>query len=97
MTEDRTGTDAALLAAIAAELENADADEAAAIAVALGAHLSDRERAAAAAATDDATPDWEGRRWAYAGRLGRKHGRHVRVPESAPADPWAAASRADRL
>lgn len=97
MSEDLTDTDAALLAAIAAEVENADTDEAAAIAVALGAHLSDRERAAAATAMDDAAPDWEGRRWAYAGRLGRKHGRHVRVPESAPADPWAVAGRADRL
>jgi len=78
--------------------DDADDAEAAAIAAAVAAHLRDGELAAAAAAADgDADDGWAGERWAFAGRVDRLTGRSVRVPESAPTDPWAAAGRADRF
>ena len=76
--------------------DDANDAEAAAIAVAVAAHLRDRE-AAAAAAEDDSAPSWDGNRWSFAGRVERLQGRSVRVPDGAPADPWAAAGRSDRL
>jgi len=76
--------------------DDADDAEAAAIAVAVAAHLRDGERAAAAAAADD-EPDWEGERWSFAGRVDRLQNRSVRVPVDAPTDPWTAAGRADRF
>jgi hypothetical protein len=76
--------------------DDADGDEAAAIAAAVGAHLTDLERAAAAAAGDD-EPTWTGRKWAFAGRLDSTAGRSGRVPDGAPADDWTAAGRADRF
>ena len=75
--------------------DDADDDEAAAIAAAVGAHLRDAERAAAAAG--DAEPTWEGKRWAFAGRVERSQGRSVRVPQNAPTDAWSAAGRTDRF
>jgi hypothetical protein len=77
-------------------LATADADEAAAVAAAIGAHLRDSEVAAAAAAGDEAET-WTGRRWAFAGRLDRDRDTAVRVPDGTPTDPWTAAGRADRL
>jgi len=73
--------------------------EAAAIAAAVAAHLRDGERAAAAraAAAADDNPDWEGKRWSFAGRVDRLQNRSVRVPVDAPTDPWTAAGRADRF
>jgi len=53
-------------------------------------------RRAAAAAADD-NPDWEGKRWSFAGRVDRLQNRSVRVPVDAPTDPWTAAGRADRF
>jgi len=77
--------------------EHADDAEAAAIAAAVAAHLRDGERAAAAAAAAaDDNPDWEGKRWSFAGRVDRLN-RSVRVPVDAPTDPWTAAGRADRF
>lgn len=73
--------------------EDATEDEAAAIVAAIGAHLTDRERAAAG----EARPAWRGRKWAYAGRLAAVSGRGGRVPDEAPGDPWTAAGRADRF
>ncbi|WP_235027985.1 hypothetical protein [Halorubrum sp. JWXQ-INN 858] len=75
--------------------DDADDAEAAAIAAAVGAHLRDREVAAAEAADDDAS--WHGRRWAFAGRVDRLQGRPVRVPTGTPTDPWTAAGRIDRF
>ncbi|WP_247728957.1 hypothetical protein [Halovivax limisalsi] len=69
--------------------------EAAAIAVAIGAHLRDRERAAAATETDGES--WDGRRWAFAGRLAAISSSSGRVPSAAPTDPWTAAGRSDRF
>ena len=84
--------------AVAASLETADPEEAAAVAAAIGAHLRDRELAAAAlAAEDDGEDGWTGRKWQFAERLGRAAGRSVRVTEGAPDDPWTAAGRVDRL
>ncbi|WP_079890736.1 acc operon protein [Halococcus agarilyticus] len=76
--------------------DDADSGEAAAIAAALGAHLRDEAAAAAEATTDD-EPSWEGGRWRFAGRVSQLQHRDVRVPLDAPTDPWAAAGRTDRL
>ena len=75
--------------------ENASAEEAAAIVAAVGAHLRDRE--VAAAATDDSDDHWEGKRWSYAGRIRAQQRRFVRVPTDAPTNPWTAAGRTDRF
>lgn len=78
--------------------DDADDAEAAAIAAAVAAHVRDGERAAAAAAAAaDDEPNWEGDRWAFAGRVDRLQNRSVRVPVDAPTDPWTAAGRADRF
>jgi len=74
---------------------NADDEEAAAIAAAIGTHLRDRE--AAAAAADDDRSGWRGTRWGFAGRMESVRGRRVRAPATAPSDPWTAAGRLDRF
>jgi hypothetical protein len=76
--------------------DDADDAEAAAIAAAVAAHIRDGEAAAAAAAANE-DPDWDGKRWAFAGRIDRLSGRSIRVPADAPTDPWTAAGRADRF
>jgi len=73
----------------------ATGDEAAAIAAAVAAHLRALEAAAAAADAD--ADGWDGRRWAFAGRLVALGGRPVRVPDAAPTDAWTAAGRSDRF
>jgi hypothetical protein len=95
-------TDDPPLADLAASLElpeDADTDEAAAIVAAIGAHLRDREVAAAAAAESGGETDgWPGRKWAFAGRVDVLRGRRaVRVPDGAPANAWSAAGRTDRF
>ena len=81
--------------------DDADAEEAAAIAAAVAAHTGDSERAAAAVAAAtaaDAEPTWEGERWGFAGRVASTDGRRIhRVPDGAPTDRWTAAGRADRF
>lgn len=68
--------------------------EAAAIVAAIGAHVSDLERAAAVAAAEDATEEkWNGNRWAFAGRVSGENGWNGRVPTEVPTDPWTAAGR----
>lgn len=67
-------------------------EEAAAVAAAISAYLSEQERAAA---TTDRT--WDGSRWTFAGRLDAVSGRSGRVPTDAPRDPWTASARADRF
>ncbi|SNZ05024.1 hypothetical protein SAMN06269185_0753 [Natronoarchaeum philippinense] len=69
--------------------------EAAAIAVAIGAHLRDREIAAANAASSEES--WTGKRWRFAGRTEATQGRGDRVPLGAPTDEWTAAGRTDRF
>jgi hypothetical protein len=79
-------------------LEPADADEAAAVVAAIGAHLRDQElaAAAAAAAADAESETWAGRRWSFGTRLDRGRS-DLRIPDGTPTDPWTAAGRADRL
>ena len=74
--------------------DDADADEAAAIAAAVGAHLTDLELAAR---SSEGEPTWRGHKWAFAGRTESVTGRSVKVPDSTPTDAWTAAGRADRL
>ncbi|MDQ2071427.1 acc operon protein [Haloarcula sp. NS06] len=95
-----SAVDADLVAEIAAQLDDASADEAAAIAVAIGAHLTDRQRAAAAAAAAAAADDgdsWDGKQWSFSGRVEATQKRSVRVRADAPTDPWSAAGRAKRF
>jgi len=91
--------DAALVDAIAEQLDDATADEAAAVAVAIGAHLTDRQRAAAAAAAA-ATGEgagWDGKQWSFSARVDETQKRHVRIRSESPTDPWSAAGRTDRM
>ncbi len=100
MVSDPDSTvDAALVEAVADAVPTASDDEAAAIAVAVGAHLRDGELAAAAAAaeTGPSGPRWAGREWTFSGRVERTRKRTVRVRDDAPTDPWSAAGRTDRL
>ena len=72
--------------------DDASSEEAAAIAAAIGAHLRDLDEAA----TDEEGETWHGKRWSFAGRVRAQQGRTVRVPPTAPTNPWSAAGRADR-
>lgn len=72
-------------------------DEAAAIVAAVGAHLNDRAVAAAAAAATADERSWDGRKWAFAGRIDQLQGRQISVPDGAPPDAWTAAGRTDRF
>ncbi|WP_435154415.1 acc operon protein [Haladaptatus sp. DFWS20] len=72
---------------------NASAEEAAAIAAAINAHLQDQRAAAEA----DDEPDWNGQRWQFAGKVAQLQNRNVRVPRDAPTDPWSAAGRTTRF
>jgi hypothetical protein len=75
-------------------IEDAEPDEAAAIAAAVRAHV-----AAVATAGDEADgdPPWDGRRWRFAGRVAGLQRREVRVPDAAPRDGWTAAGRTTRM
>lgn len=79
--------------------DDADDGEAAAIAAAIAAHVSDTERAAAAAAAvRGSEPTWDGEKWRFAGRVASTGGRRIRrVPDGAPTDKWTAAGRVDRF
>jgi hypothetical protein len=76
-------------------LDSADATQAAAVAVAIGAHLRDRAVSAGTDSTD--REEWIGRKWAFADRLDRRRDHGVRIPRRTPTDPWTAADRTDRL
>ncbi|WP_435318944.1 acc operon protein [Haloarchaeobius sp. TZWSO28] len=73
---------------------DADAEEAAAIAAVIGAHLRDQEREAQA---EREAETWDGKKWAFAGRLRGTRGHSGRVPDGAPTNAWAASGRADRF
>ena len=70
--------------------------EAAAIAAAVGTHLSDQQRAALAAASDG-EETWDGKRFKFAGRVEGLTGISTRVPRNAPTDDWTAVGRLDRF
>lgn len=90
--------DADLVESIAASLPDASSDEAAAIAVAIGAHVTDQQRAAAAAAAASTSEEtWRGKEWAFSNRIRDTQQRHVDVPDDAPTDAWSAAGRTDRM
>ena len=72
--------------------DDAENEEAAAIAAAVRAHVS--------ADDDEETASdrgWKGRRWRFRGRVDALQRRRVRVPTEAPRDAWTAAGRTDRL
>ncbi|WP_439026978.1 acc operon protein [Haloarchaeobius sp. DT45] len=72
---------------------DADAEEAAAIAAVIGAHLRDQEQKA----QEESEDTWQGKKWAFAGRLRAIRGHSGRVPDGAPTNAWAASGRADRF
>jgi hypothetical protein len=76
--------------------DDATEDEAAAIAAVVSAHMRDQAVAAAAAAAEE-EETWQGRKWAFAGRVDALQGRTTRVPDGTPTNAWVAASRADRF
>jgi hypothetical protein len=94
---EREPSDAGPLAGVEVTIpDDATDEEAAAIAAAIGAHLRDRE-AAAAAAESEAEETWNDKRWSFAGRLRGLQGRAARVPQGAPTDAWASSGRTDRF
>lgn len=97
MTRDRS-LDDALVAAVAES--GANPAETAAIVAAVRAHLEEEAVARDARGDDgddEGSSGWQGRRWAFAGRIDSLGGRSVRVPESAPEDAWSASGRTDRF
>ncbi|WP_435358893.1 acc operon protein [Haloarchaeobius sp. DFWS5] len=72
---------------------DADAEEAAAIAAVIGAHLRDQERKA----QEESEETWQGKKWSFAGRLRGTRGHSGRVPDGAPTNAWAASGRSDRF
>ncbi|WP_440765187.1 hypothetical protein [Natronorubrum sp. DTA7] len=77
--------------------DDANDEEAAAIAAAVGAHLHDHALAVAAAAAASGEETWDEKRWAFAGRIRAQQSRTVRVPRDAPTNAWSAAGRTDRF
>jgi len=78
--------------------ETATAEEAAAIAAAIAAHIREQEAAVAAAAEAAAgTERWDGKRFQFAGRTEAVFGKPQRAPQNAPTDEWTTAGRLDRL
>ena len=71
--------------------DDAEDDEAAAIAAAIRAHV-----AAGEADDDEAGRAWAGEKWTFKGRVDGLQNRRVRVPTHAPTDAWTAAGRTDR-
>jgi len=95
---DASGLEAALPGDVSLELpDDADDEEAAAIAAAIGAHLHDHALAVAAAAASGGEETWDDKRWAFAGRVRAQQHRTVRVPRDAPTNAWSAAGRTDRF
>jgi len=98
-TDSAGAVEPALVDAVTRAVPSASPDEAAAIAVAIGAHVRDGELAAAAAAASSGNevPDWEGREWTFAGRIEATQQRTIRIRDDAPGDEWTAAGRTDRM
>lgn len=76
--------------------DDASDEEAAAIAAAVRSHLA-ALAAAEAAAEEGNEESWDGKKWAFAGRVEGLGGRTVRVPDGAPTDAWSAAGRRERF
>ncbi|MBX0323280.1 hypothetical protein EGH21_09580 [Halomicroarcula sp. F13] len=72
--------------------DDATASEAAAVTAAVGAHITDRQRAAAAAAASEQPTEYVDA-WKLAGRLER-FGRRRRPADVERGDEWSAAARA---
>ena len=95
---DESPSNEALFAAITESNPDASDEEAAAIVAVIRAQL-DAEAAAREAASEEVeeADSWQGRRWAYKGRIKSLQHRSDRVPENAPEDPWTASGRTDRF
>lgn len=91
-------SDEALFEAVSESNPSADPEEAAAIVAVIRAQL-DAEAAAREATNEDSDADrgWQGRRWAFKGRIRSLQHRSDRVPSEAPDDPWTASGRTDRF
>ena len=93
---EESPSDEDLFAAVTESNPDAEPEEAAAIVAVLRAQL-DAEAAAreAASAEGEEADSWQGRRWAFTGRIKSLQHRSDRVPENAPEDPWTASGRTD--
>ncbi len=76
--------------------ERATPPQIAAIAAAVGTHIRDQEITLAHEADTDEEETWDGRRFAFAGRLEGLSGHGSRVPHEAPTDKWTATGRQER-
>jgi len=72
-------------------IEAASARESAAIAAAIAEYIDEET------AETDSEESWNGKRFAFAGRIRAVTGVSRRVPRNAPTDEWTAAGRADRF
>ena len=72
-------------------IDAANRDEAAAIAAAIAEYLNEQEE------TGDQPETWDGKRFAFAGRIRGLTGVSRRVPRNAPTDEWTAAGRTSRF
>jgi hypothetical protein len=72
--------------------DDADEDEAAAIAAVIRAHVN-----ADGDDEDEETTDWNDWRWRFSGRVDSLQGRRIRTPAGAPDDAWSAAGRTERM
>jgi hypothetical protein len=73
--------------------DNADDEEAAAIAAVVRAHMRAQEGKTEAEGTTDRTK----RRWRFSGRLDSLQNRNIRPPMNTPTGTWRAAGRAERM
>jgi hypothetical protein len=73
--------------------DDADEDEAVAIAAVLNAHLAAQREGE----EEEESRTWNPRRWGFAGRVSVLQRREIRVPEAAPEDAWTAAGRTTRM
>jgi len=77
---------------------DAHPDEAAAIMIAINAHIRSLEAAAAAETQRGGDfGGWAGEKWAFAGRLRHLRYQPKRVPDQLPRDAWTAAGRIERF
>jgi hypothetical protein len=77
------------------DIDDATPEELAAIAIVLDNYLQAEQEAAEHG--EDSTESWDGKRFAYAGRIEALTGTPRRVPRGAPTDNWTAAGRLENL
>jgi len=77
------------------DLDEATSQELAAIAIALDNYIQSEKHESQD--SNESAESWDGKRFAYAGRIEALTGTARRVPRSAPTDNWTAAGRLENL